>query len=828
VRNGGFTYAFLMDVRFALRLLWKDRGFTATAVLTFALCIGANAAIFAVVNSVLLRPLPVPEPDRLALLHNSYPRAGVERASNGVPDYYDRLREMDAFEELALYNTRGVTIGIDGDPQRVTGMLARPSLLRMLRAAAVRGRIFREEEGEQGQDRKVLLTEGLWQQLYGGADSAIGQELRINGVPHEIVGVLPAEFQFASPDIELWMPLSFTPEEKSDDARHSNNWSMIGRLKPGRTIAQAQEQVNALNARNMERFPHFREVLVNAGFRTVVKSYQEDIVESFRSTLYLLWGGVLFVLLIGAVNITNLVMVRSSARSRELATRHALGAGFGRHTRQLLTEAILLAGAGAALGLLLGYAGLTLLTTLGLERIPRGSEVQMDMTAVLFTAALAALVGGLISIVPIITMRRMNLSQAFREESRSGTSGRSARAFRRALVASQVAFAFMLLVGAGLLFASFERVLAVKPGFGPEHVLTARVAPPRSRYAGDAELRTFAARLLERVRSLPGVTAAALTASAPFGDDLSDSVILAEGYQMASGESLISPFRVEVTPGYFETLGIALREGRTFTDSDTETSPRVVIVDEKLARRFWGTTSPIGRRMYLPDNAQDLTRPGPNVRWLTVVGVVDEVRMAGLVTSNERVGAYYFPIAQEPIRSITLVVKTAADPIGLTPLIRRQLAAIDPELPLYGVRTMEERIEQSLVNRRTPMLLAVVFASVALFLAGIGLYGVLAYQVTQRRREIGIRIALGSDARGIFAMVVREGLLLLTAGIGVGLAGAFAIRRVMESQLYGVSAMDPVVVSSVAAMLGLVALAASTIPARRAANIDPTVALNEQ
>jgi predicted permease len=818
----------VQDLRFALRLLWKDRGFTATALLTLALCIGANAAIFAVVNSVLLRPLPVPQPERLALIHNSYPRAGVEVASNGVPDYYDRLRETDVFEEQALYNTRGITIGIDGDPQRVTGMLARPSLLRMLGAAPVRGRIFREEEGERGQDRKVVLTDALWRQLYGASDVAIGRQLRLNGVEYEIVGVLPPEFQFGSPDIKLWMPLSFTAEEKSADSRHSNNWSMVGRLKPGASFSQAQQQIDAVNARNMERFPAFREVLINAGFRTVVKSHQQDLTRNVRATLYLLWGGVLFVLLIGAVNITNLVMVRSSARMRELATRHALGAGFGRLMRQLLTETILLAGMGGVVGLFLGYGGLTLLTTLGIERIPRGSEVRMDMRAVLFTLALGAIVGGLIALVPVLTMKRMNLSQAFRDESRSGTSGRGARAIRRLLVASQVAFAFMLLVGAGLLFASFERVLAVKPGFTPENVLTARVSPPASRYDGDPELRTFAGRLLERIRALPGVTAAALAASVPFDDGFSDSVILAEGYQMAPGESLISPYRIEVTPGYFEALGIELRAGRAFADTDTDAAPRVVIVDEKLARKFWGNANPVGRRMFRPDSAQDLTRPGPKVRWLTVVGVVSEIRMAGLVTSDDRVGAYYFPVAQEPIRSMGLVVKTATDPAAVTPMIRRELAAMDPELPLYGVRTMEERMTLSLVDRRTPMLLAVVFAGVALFLAGIGLYGVLAYQVTQRQREIGIRMALGSDARRIFALVVREGLALLVVGLAAGLAGAFAIRRTMESQLYGIGALDPTVVAAVAAVLGAVALTACLIPARRAALTNPTVALNQQ
>jgi predicted permease len=814
------------DLRFGLRLLWKDRGFAATTLLTLALCIGANAAIFAVVNSILLRPLPVPEPERLVLMHNSYPRAGVERASTGVPDYYDRLRETDVFEEQALYNTRGVTIGIEGSPQRITSMVARPSLLRMLRAAPARGRIFTEDEGEPGRNAKVVLTHGLWRELYAASDTALGQELRINGVPHEVVGVLPAGFHFADAEIRLWTPLAFSPEERSDDSRHSNNWSMVARLKPGATVAQAQQQIDALNARNLERFPHFREILQNAGFHTVVRPLQQDMVEGIRTTLYLLWGGVLFVLLIGAVNITNLVMVRASARARELATRAALGAGRWRLTRQLLTETVLITIAGGALGLLLGNAALSLLTTLGIDRIPRGSEVRMDAGAVLFTMALTGAVGLLVGLVPVLNLRTGSLQDAFREEGRSGTSSRTTRTLRRALVAAQLAFAFMLLVGAGLLLASFERVLAVAPGFDPAGVLTARVAPPASRYEGDAALRTFASRLLERVRALPGVQQAGITSNVPFGGDYSDSVILAEGYQMAPGESLISPYQVVVSPGYFEAMGVAVKAGRAFADSDTDTAPRVVMVDEKLARRFWGNTNPIGRRMYQPATAEDLVKPGPNVRWATVVGVVADVKISGLVATDDRFGAYYFPLAQDPRRHLTLVIKSAGEPAAVTPLVRRELAGIDPELPLYSIRTMGERMDESLVDRRTPMLLAVGFATVALFLAGVGIYGVLAYQVSQRRREIGIRMALGSDARRIFGLVLGEGLVLLAVGFSIGIAGAFAIRKTMQSQLYGVGAMDPWVVAVVTLVLGTVALVACTVPARRAARVDPASALN--
>ena len=818
---------FRQDLRFAVRLLLKDRAFTVTTLLTLALCIGANAVIFAIVNSVLLRPLPVPHAERLMLLYNSYPKAGVERASTGVPDYYDRLRETDVFEELALYQQRGVTIGGEGSAERITGLAARPSLFRMLAAQPVTGRIFNEEEGEPGADLKVILSSALSERLFGGHQAAIGKDLRINGRPYQVVGVMPPDFLFIEADVALWMPLSFTPAQRSDDARHSNSWTMVGRLKPGASAAQAQQQVDALNARNMERFSNMKQILLNAGFHTVVTPLQDDLVRDVKRTLYLLWGGVLFVLAIGAVNVTNLVLIRSSARMRELATRHALGAGLSRLTRQLLTETVLLTLGGGISGIALGYLGLTLLSGIGVEALPRSAEIRIDGLVIAFTLALALAVGILVGLVPVLNLRHMNLSQAFREEGRSGTSARGARAVRRVLVVSQVAFAFMLLIGAGLLLASFDRVLRVDPGFEPTQLLTARVSPPRTRYADDAALRAFADRFVSSIRTVPGVTAAGLTSNIPFGGDFSDSVILAEGYQMAPGESLISPYRVVVTPGYMEALKLPLRSGRLFSDSDTATSPLVVIVDETLAKKFWPNQNPIGRRMYRPSNPEDFTKPGPETKWITVVGVVPETRMAGLVTSETRVGTYYFPMTQSAMGTMTLAVRTAGDPLAVTGALRQALASIDPELPLYSVRTMEDRITESLLDRRTPMMLALLFATLALFLAATGLYGVLAYQVAQRRKEIAIRMALGSEPGGIFALILKEGTGLLLAGLAVGLAGAFAIRRAMESQLYGVSAMEPAVLAGVAGVLGAVAVIACAVPARRASRIDPLGALGE-
>ena len=819
---------FFHDLKYAGRVLWRDRGFAATVIFTLAVCIGANAAIFAIINGVLLRPLPIPESDRIVALYNSYPKAGVERASSGVPDYYDRRRETDAFEELALYRLNGQTIGGQNEPQRLTGMAVTPSLFRMVKATPHRGRVFREDEGEIGREHEVILSYALWQQLFSGQDSAVGRDLRINGENHTIIGVMPQSFFFMDPDVKLWTPLAFTPQQKSDDARHNNSWTMAGRLKPGVSVGIAQQQVDALNARNLDRFPAFKQILINAGFHTIVAPLQQDLVREVRPTLLMLWAGVLFVLAIGAVNITNLVLIRSSARMRELATRHALGASLPRLMRHLLTETVFLTTVGGALGLIVGYAALRALGSVGLDALPRAHEITIDIKVMGFALSLALLVGLAVGLAPVARLTALNLAQAFREEGRSGTSGRGARGVRRLLVASQVAFAFMLLAGAGLLLTSFHRVLAVDPGFDPANVVTARVAPPASRYRDEAAVRALAERFVTAVRSIPGVEHVGISSSIPFGGDYSDSVILAEGYRMAPGESLISPYRVFATPGYFEALDIPVKRGRTFNDSDTATSPGVVIIDERLAHRFWPGADPVGRRMYQPENPNDLVTPDKNTRYLTVVGVVGETRMAGLATTEDRVGAYYLPFTQFGRRALTLTVRTTGDPLAVAPSIRQQLRALDPELPLYSVRTMADRMNESLADRRTPMVVAIVFAVVALFLAAIGLYAVLAYQVSQRTREIGIRLALGSDSRRVFGLIVKEGMGLLAGGYVAGLGGAFVIRRTMAAQLYGVGPMDPVVLGSVAAVLALVTFVACTLPARRAARIDPIVALSEQ
>jgi predicted permease len=817
------------DLRFALRLLWKDRAFALTAILTLALCIGANTAIFAVVRSVLLRPLPYPESDRLVFTYDGFPGAGVQRAGSSVPNYFDRLTTMPAFASQALYQWTGFSVGEGASAEGVTAMRVTPSFFTVLRTPPARGRAFAEADGQEGRNRVVILSHGYWQRAFGGRADAIGRDIRLSGERYVIVGVMPEGFAFLNPVVVMWTPLAFSPQERSEESRYSQNHEQIARLAPGATLAQAQQQLDAQTRRNIENAGALKALLANAGYHAVAVGLEADMVRDVRRTLHLLWGGVLFVLLIAAANITNLVLVRATGRMKELATRNALGASFGRMARQLLTETLLLTIVGGALGLALGAWSLRGISTLGLSDLPRGHEIGMDWIVVTFTLGLAVLQGLIISAVPLLQISGLNLNIVLREDGRTGTAGRGAGLVRRALVTVQVALAFVLLVGAGLLFASFRELLAVDVGFRAEHVLSGTLGLPNARYGDDAKKAAFVQRLTAALEGLPGVTAAGVANNLPFGYGGSSSVIVAEGYVLAPGESVVSPHNMVVTPGYFAALGVPLRRGRYFTAADVEGAPRAVIVDERLAKRFWPNVDPVGRRMYLPDSPDDIVKPGPKVRWMTVVGVVGDVKQRELVEGQEsRVGAYYRPYAQGPWDGFGIVVKTTGDPMRAVGAVRQALASLDPELLLGDVVAMPERVARSLQSRRAPMLLSLGFGGVALLLAAIGIYGVLAYQVSQRTREIGIRMTLGSDAGGILRLIFCEGAALVLIGLAAGAGGALALRQVIASQLYGVGALDPLVLSSVAAVLAAAAFLACLAPARRAARVDPVVALAQQ
>lgn len=823
-----FLTTALADLRVGFRLLYKDKAFTTTAVLTLAVCIGANVALFSIVHAVILKPLAIPNPERVVVAGNTYPGAGVDVPYGAaVPDYFDRLGAVSVFESQTLFRKQDRSVDQGGTPTQIKAMSVTPSFFRVIGVPPLLGRTFTEQEGEQGSDPTVVLSYPFWQAQFGGDRSVVGRDIRIDGRPHRIAGVMPLGYRPNDDDTMLWLPNTFTAQDKSDERRHNNDSLYMARLKPGATLEQAQSQIDALNAANLERFPEAKTVLTDARFRTVVERLEEVMVADVKPALYLMWGGAAFVLLIGCVNVANLVLARSRARMKELATRLALGAGMWRVGRQLMIEHVLLTLVSACGGMLIGAAVLQALEQINLRDLPRSGEIQLDLVVVVSTLGVAVLIGLALGMMPMAAMRAANVLAVLRDEGRSGTSGRGARTLRRGLVVAQVACAFVLLIGSGLLFASFRKVLTIDPGFRSTNVLTAAVALPAARYVNDDATRRFIEEAVRRIRALPGVVSAGVTDTIPFGNSMSASAIMAEGYQRKPGESLIAPASVWVTDGYFETIGAALVAGRFFTERDRATSERVVVIDDRLARRFWPGQDAIGRRLYRPsDGSPDPSAITASTRYFTVVGVIRELKLRNITDGDNLVGAYYLPMSQEPRNGLTFAVRTTGDPASMTGALRREIAALDGQLPVFDAQPMQFWTTRALASRRSPAMLSIGFGAVALFLSAIGLYGVLAYVVTQRTREIGIRVALGGTAASIFQLVLREGVILVGTGLLLGVAGSMLLGRVLESQLFGVRTTDPVVLALVSVVLSAVALVACAVPARRATKIDPLIALS--
>ncbi len=817
------------DLHSSLRLLVTHRGFTSTTILTLAICLGANAAIFTVVYAVLLRPLPVADPDRIVAMGDVYPTITPDDIlSNDVPSYFDRREAITALDEQALFANWFDSLVIGGVSEELRGMRATPSLFRVLQVNPALGRPFTDAEGEPGADRKIILSHGLWQRLYGGDLSVIGRDLRLGWTAqrYTVVGVMPAGFSFfdrgdgharaAGDGVQFWIPLAFTAAQRSEQARTRYGYFHIGRLRADASIDEVKAQLDALNAATFQRFPQFR--LAELGMHTAVTPLHEALTRKVSRLLYLLWAGAACVLLIGALNIANLALARSIVRTRDLATRLALGASRYRVMRQLVLEGVLVAIVGGLAGLAVAAGILRALAAGGMSNVPNANAIHMDWIVIGAVMTASVVVGVLIGLVPAMTTKTLNVAETLAEGGRLGTGGRTAGLFRRGLVVAQVACSVVLLVGAGLLLTSVRNLLAVDAGFDASGVVTATIFPPPSRYPDQRAVVGLSNRLLDAVRSIPGVSGAGITSNIALSGGTSPSSVRPDAAVVSANEPPVLPSVVSVSPGYFESMGTRLVRGRSFNETDREDSLPVAIVDERLAERFWPRQDPVGKGIYR----------GNSNRY-TIVGVVRQVRFDTLAAASASIGAAYFPHTQAPNTSRLrwVAIKSATDSAGVVRSLRAALTAIDPELPLADVQTMTERVSQSIAAPRLAMGVATTFGVVALLLSVIGIYGVLAYIVAQKTREIGIRIALGSTAGAIFRLFFKEGLTLIASGLTVGVAGAIVAGPVLEDQIFGVAPTDVLILGVVALAAGAIALLACVSPARRATRVDPLTVLND-
>ena len=807
----------MQDIRYALRTLRKQPIFTLVAVLTLTLGIGANTAIFSLLYQILLRPLPYPAADRLAFVWNTYPLMGLPQASVSIPDYIDRKTQADAIEDATLFTQRPLNLASGGTPEQLRGLAVTPSFFSTLQRQPFLGRGFTEAEAQTQADRFAILTFAIWQSRFGSNAAIVGQDIRLNGEAYRVVGVLPADFDLPSRDISLLVPFSFTPQQMSDQGRGNEFSSMIARLKPGATIEQVNAQMKTIVDRNLDRLPQFQSFARTSGFGGYAIPIRDQLVGDVRAPLYVLQVGVLVVLLIACANVANLLLMRATGRYRELAIRTTLGAGRGRLVRQMLTEGVVLSLLGGIGGLALGLAGVRALIALSSRQMPGMADASLHPAVLVFTLALAVATGMIFGVVPAIGVMRGNTATILKDDNTRGSSGRGTRLMRSTLVILEMALALMLLVGAGLLIKSFARITDVDPGFSTENVLTTQLSLPATRYADAPSRSAFWLRLVEKATAMPGVTSVGLTSNVPFNGSVSSGSYAIVGYTPGAGEAAPHGRQEVVGADYFKAMQIPLIEGRLFTDGDTADSPPVVVVDKYLADKYFSKKSAIG---------QQIRRGGPQAPPFTIVGVVGTINSIdlGMPVTKERI---YYPVAQQPLPSMALTLKTGLDPQTLIPQVRQAVQSLDPEQPLADVRTMDQWVLRSLENRRTPMMLLALFGAVALILSAIGIYGVLAFGVAQRVREFGIRQALGADQKSILRLVLTQGMV--TAGIGllVGLSGAFLLTRFLQSMLFGVGTHDVPVFAGVTVLLLLVAVAACYIPAKRATEVDPMIALRD-
>jgi putative ABC transport system permease protein len=803
----------LNDIQYGLRQLIKNPGFTFVAAFTLALGIGANTAIFSVVNAVLLRPLPYPHSEQLVRVFGSQPQLAL--APSSPANFLEWKEENQVFERIGTYVGQGFNL-LGGDkPERVIGARISADLLQLLGVQPAVGRLFTNDEDQEGRGQVVILSHDFWRSRFGGDPNTIRQTITLNGRPYTVIGVMPTGFAFPSTRTQVWVPIAFNGAERK--TRDTNFIDVIARLKPGVSIEQARANMNAVARSQTERYPK-----TNTGVGVKVVSLQEHTVGNVRPMLLVLLGAVAFVLLIACANVANLFLARAADRQREMAIRGALGASRSRVVRLLLTESVLLAVVGGAVGLLLAIWSLDLLVSLKPANLPRLAEISVNRTVFLFTLAVSVVTGLLFGLVPALQVSKMDLNEGLKESSRGGTDSPRRHRVRALLVVSEVALSLVLLVGAGLMIRSFSRLLAVDPGFKADHVLTAFVSLPPSKYPKHEEQTAFFDRLLERLHTVPGVSAAGLVTDIPLYGGSSTGFDVEGRPPAAPGQQAMTDYRL-INSDYFEAMGMKLVKGRAFSRSDTETAPGVVIINETMAARFFPGEDPVGKRLNLSGEPRDLRE---------IVGVVGDVRNYGV--DAEVKPEVYVPFLQSApeylsgvVSAMTIVVRSAIEPAALGPALREQVQALDKDQPVSEIRTMEWYLADSMAQRRFNMFLLGAFAGLALVLAAVGIYGVIAYTITQRTHEMGIRIALGAKGGDILRLVFGNAMATTLIGIVIGLGAAFALTRLLRSLLYQVSPTDPVVFAAIPLVLLSVAVIATYLPARRAMKVNPISALRE-
>jgi len=820
------------DLRYGRRVLLKNPGFTLIAVITLALGIGANTAIFSVLYGVLLKPLPYPDPDRIVRVWQAVPSSGFAQLGLSQAQFVRLRAGNDSFQQIGGYTFGRANLTDQGETQRLAIALVTVGAFEAFGVQPAIGRTFRQEDEVANGQQVAVLSYELWQRRFAGNPNILGQTIRVSDTPMTVIGVMPAGFQlpegFSNPEaVQLWLPVRIDPANLNWGSYFLNP---VARLKPSVSAERALAEVSTVFARLRQEHPEG--ALTDSGYSIDVRRLHDDIVGNVRRALWILIGAVAVVLLIACANVSSLLLARAASRQKEMAVRAALGAGRGRLVRQLLTESMLIALLGGAVGVGMAMWGLDLVVKTNLVNLPRLNQVSLNLTVLLFTLGVCLVAAMLFGLVPAAQVSRLDLNQSLREEGRGLAGSARSNRINRLLVVAEVSLAVVLVIAAGLLLRSFDRLLRIDPGFNVKNLLAVSVNLPSSRYQDNARVTAFYDQLTERVRALPGVVSVGAASGLPLGNGSGDTVFQIAGRPAPGQVDLNVPpsrsafghvYYWQVTPGYFKTMGIALRRGRGLQDSDHANASLVVVINETLARRFWPLEDALGKQIQLFWNA---SQKGP---WAEIVGVVRDVSLRQL--NEETQPEAYFSVAQGPpvagwtARSLALTVRTAADPLALVDAVRREARALDSAVPVFSARTVEQLLDQTVAQPRFNLILLGLFAVVALLLAAVGIYGILANTVRLRRHEIGIRLALGARPSAIFRLVVGQGMALALVGVGLGLGGALVLTRYLESLLYEVKPTDPLTFGGVAVLLLGVALLACYLPARRATQVDPLVAL---